>query len=337
MIANVTGKPYEDYINDAIFKPLQMSKSTLSKPNDSAGVIPVNPQYWYVDEGVQNPTGGIYSSSADLSKYLRYILTHYNGLSTALNWMHPVSPSEGLYTFYGTPWEIFRTDKVFPKSRRTIDFITKGGALPGYTSEIILVPQYGLGITVLVAGPSGPFEEMFDTVAVEVVRAAEEVAIRQLQERYAGTYISTDDGLNSSIVVSADHRGLIVEQFISNSTDVVHSDLFRFLRAPSDRPWYLQLTPTLLYRNETEQAGERWRMVVTEERKEEQATVSDDNCVADLDVASYGGKPINEIVFWQGEDDAFSSVELTAFRATLSRKTTDAAVRDSNEQEILEL
>jgi CubicO group peptidase (beta-lactamase class C family) len=106
VLSNVTGKSYEDYIHDAIFKPLEMSKSTLSKPPDSAGVIPVDPQYWYVDEGIQNPTGGIYSSSKDLSKYLRYVLNHYNGITPALNWMHPVSPSEGLNSFYGTPWEI---------------------------------------------------------------------------------------------------------------------------------------------------------------------------------------------------------------------------------------
>ena len=77
----MTGLSYEEYISEAIFKPLGMSKSTLSTPPDSAGIIPLEPQYWDIDEGVQNPTGGIYSSTEDLSKYLRYILTHYNGMS----------------------------------------------------------------------------------------------------------------------------------------------------------------------------------------------------------------------------------------------------------------
>ncbi|KAF2660796.1 beta-lactamase/transpeptidase-like protein [Lophiostoma macrostomum CBS 122681] len=337
VIANVTGKTYEDYIHDAIFKPLDMSKSTLSKPPDSAGVIPINPQYWYVDEGIQNPTGGIYSSSTDLSKFLRYVLTHYNGITPALNWMHAVSPSEGLNSFYGTPWEIFRTDKALLKSRRAITFNAKSGGLPGYTSIIVTVPQYDIGITILVAGPSQAFLQIFDTVAVEVVRAAEEVAIRQLQQRYAGTYVSGDPNLNSSLTLTADHRGLVVEEFISNSTDVLNSPLLPAAGAPSDKPWFLQLTPTLLYRNETEQEGERWRFYIAEERLEGEGKVLDDFCAANVDMASYGGQPINEIVFWRSEGNVFKSAELSAFRVTLSRHDSDKHAHLSDEQGILEL
>jgi CubicO group peptidase (beta-lactamase class C family) len=128
-IENVTNQTYESYINDAIFKPLNMTKSSLSQPPDSAGVIPLEPQYWDVDVGIQSPTGGIYSSSTDLSKYLRYILTHYNGITRAANWAHPVSPSRGLYSFYGMPWEIFQTDRILQKSKRTVKFITKAGGV----------------------------------------------------------------------------------------------------------------------------------------------------------------------------------------------------------------
>lgn len=130
-IEKVTNQTYESYINDAIFKPLNMTKSTLSVPPDSAGVIPLGPQYWDVDAGIQSPTGGIYSSTTDLSKFLRYILTHYNGITYAANWVHPVSPSTGLYSFYGMPWEIFHTDRILQKSQRTVKFITKSGGLPG--------------------------------------------------------------------------------------------------------------------------------------------------------------------------------------------------------------
>ena len=131
VLANVTGQTYESYITNSIFRPLNMSRSTLSTPPDSAGVIPFDPQYWGIDEGIQNPTGGIYASTIDLSKYLRYVLTHYNGITHALNWIHPVSPARGLNSFYGMPWEIFQTDRILESSRRTIKFITKAGGLPG--------------------------------------------------------------------------------------------------------------------------------------------------------------------------------------------------------------
>ena len=202
---------------------------------------------------------------------------------------------------------------------------------------IIGVPQYELGITVLVAGPNEAFSQVLDTVAVEVIRAAEEVSIRQLQERYTGTYVSSDPGLNSSLTLAADHRGLVIQEFISNSTDVLHSPLILAAGAPQDKPWFLQLTPTLLYRNETKQEGERWRWIITRERDEGKGNILDDFCVANVDLASYGGQPINEIIFWQNKGKVFESVELPAFRVTLSRHNHDDAAHGSNEQEFMEL
>lgn len=57
-IENVTNQTYESYITEAIFKPLDMTKSSFLQLPDSAGVIPFEPQYWDVDEGIQAPTGG---------------------------------------------------------------------------------------------------------------------------------------------------------------------------------------------------------------------------------------------------------------------------------------
>lgn len=103
VIERVTGQTYRSYIEEAIFKPLNMSKSSLSLPPDEAGVIPSGQNYWDVEEGIQSPTGAIYSSSTDLSKYLRYILTHFNGITHALSWFNPASSARGLNTFTEFP------------------------------------------------------------------------------------------------------------------------------------------------------------------------------------------------------------------------------------------
>lgn len=323
---------YKSYIEEAIFRPLNMSSSTLSKPADNLGVIPLEPQYWDVDAGVQNPTGGIYSSSNDMSKYLRYVLTHFNALTPALNWLHPVSASRGPNSFYGMPWEIFQTTRMLKDTKRTTRFVTKSGGLPGYTSIVMLLPEYDLGITILLAGPPTFFSQLREIVSVATVRAAEDVAIRQLHARYVGTYTSPDLHLNSTVTLKADHRGLVITQWVSNSTDILTPPVTEARIPPH---FYAQLSPTLLYRDEKKQAGERWRIMFAEERDEAEGSVWDDFCIEDYDVPSYAGMPINEIVFWEKQKDgSFGVLELVGFRANLTRVDGE---QDDNEQENWEL
>jgi CubicO group peptidase (beta-lactamase class C family) len=319
-LSRVTNQSYNSYINDAIFKPLDMTKSAWAVPPDSAGVIPLQPHYWDVDPGIQDPTGGIYSSSADLSKYLRYILTHYNALATGVNWINPVSPAEGLNSFYGMPWEIFHTDRALKDSKRTVRFITKAGGLPGYTSIISTIPEYGLGFTILVAGSPGIFGTILDAVGATIVRAAEDIAIRQLEERYVGTYTATNHSLNSSVTLVADSRGLVVERFISNGTNVLDAAFTKY-----NGHSYTQLVPTLLFRDEKKQRGELWRMVASAERIEGRVgSMWDDFCSTNLDGPLYAGIGFNEFVFWDEQyDGRFGTVELSAFRVNMTRMEKD--------------
>jgi hypothetical protein len=337
-IANVTGQTYESYIEDAIFKPLGMSKSTLSKPSDIAGVIPLQPHYWDIDEGIQNPTGGIFSSAEDLSKYLRYVLTHYNGITPANNWAHPHSPAEGMFSFYGMPWEIFRTDKILQGSRRPVQFVTKSGGLPGYFSIIMFLPEYDLGITILIASDKPALlDELREAVTVTLVRAAEQLSVHQLETRYAGTYTASRPDLNSSITLEADHRGLVVTRFVSNSTDILSSPLPDFAGAPRDRPWYVQLVPTLLYSDEKKKEGERWRLLIVDERTDKSRGVWDDFCITNIEGAYYAEIPINDVLLWEGEDGTIDTVELAAFRSKLLKEDGAKSRGSTQAQEQLEL
>jgi CubicO group peptidase (beta-lactamase class C family) len=332
VLSRVTNMTYEEYIEDAIFKPLGMSKSTLSLPPDSAGVIPLNPHFWDVDEGIQNPTGGIYTSTNDMSKYLRYVLTHYNAIATGVNWVNPVSPSEGVHSFYGMPWEILHTDRVLKNSRRTVRFVTKGGGLPGYFSSIVTVPDYGLAYTILIAGEYEMLNSAQDVVGTTLVRAAEDIAIRQLKERYVGTYTSTNHTLNSTITLVADERGLVVERLISNGTDALASAF------KSSSRQYVQLVPTLLYQDEKKQQGESWRIVHSYERIAKERSIWDDFCVANIDGNVYAGTNLNQLVFWDAEEGGkVAQVELSAFRVNLTRTEDHGEARWIDAQEILEL
>ncbi|KJY00709.1 beta-lactamase family protein [Zymoseptoria brevis] len=320
VIEQVTGMPYEEYIAESILKPLGMDSSSFSKPSDKYAVLPVVPgtgNYWDIDEGVQNPTGGLYSCSCDMSKFVRYILTHFNNLATGVNWLMPGSWATGMNSFYGMPFEIFRSDRVIEESRRPITFVTKSGGLPGYFTRIIILEEFNLGITILVGGNPKLLDEINELVTVSVVQAAEAAVWSSLAESHTGSFAAVETSLNSSLTLTASpSQGLRLTAAISNSTDILNGVLSgNDDDFASSAPWHVQLVPTLLYKNEATQQGEIWRMLIVHERVDDGKVkpVWDDQCVTDVDQISYAGLPINEIVFWL-EDGL---VELPAWKVTM--------------------
>ena len=241
----------------------------------------------------------------------------------------PVSFTAGLNGFYGMPWEIFRTDKILAPGK-AVTFFTKGGGLPGYSTKILLVPEYDLGITIFTAGGDGLLDDLIEKVTVPLIQAADKLAARQVRERYVGTFTAGHESeINSSLTLSySPTHGLEITRWISNSTDMLQviSLTFDF---PAGSTFHAQLIPTLLYRNETQKEGEAWRISVTFEggkKRTEQRSVGatdvwDDFCSTDVDNMMYAGKPLNEVVFWDGDkkNGGVDMVELTAFRANLTR------------------
>ncbi|KAF1981136.1 beta-lactamase/transpeptidase-like protein [Aulographum hederae CBS 113979] len=317
VLENVTGLSFDEYLDCSIFRPLELNSTSLLKPDDDVAVIPLGPQYWDVDAGIQNPTGGIYSSSSDLSRYLRHILTHYNGLTPTTNWINPASFAEGVNSFIGMPWEMFRTTRILSTTSRPTTFVTKSGGVPGYFSIIILAPEYDLGISILVAGSPLLLGRALEIVATPLVRAAESLAFDGLRERYAGTYTPFSSKLNSTLTLAVSPGvGLYVSQFISNGTDVL-SALFNIIEPGGGQ---VRLLPTLLFADETAQDGEQWRALkITQPSDEERSNVWDDFCIPNWDIASYAGRPLNEIIFWGGDEDKAIEVELPAFRIKLAK------------------
>jgi len=323
VIANVTGLSYEKYIQTAILEPLNMTGSSFLQPADSVAVLPNGDQwYWDVDEGIQNPTGGLFATSNDMSKFNRYVLTHFNGITPALNWFQPASFTEGVRSFYGVPWEIFRTDKILtqPSSQRPVTFITKGGGLPGYSTNILLVPEYSLGITILTAGNPGLLAEAREIVTTKLINGAEKFAQRQARTRYAGTFSGRH--INSTLEIAASpYRGLYVSKFLSNGTDTL-SLLLELARSQKRGEITLQLIPTLMYRDKAQKRGELFRAVVDFTPDPlRPSSVWDGFCVTDVSPVMYAGKSVGEVVFWDADASGgrYDRVELSAFRVSLDR------------------
>ena len=337
VLANVTGLPYERYIEEAILAPLNMSHTSFDTPKDKDVAIPIGENWLGHDEGVQNPTGGLYSTSDDLSKFLRYVLTHYNGITPSLNWLQPFSWSTGIQSFYGMPWEIYRSSSILPKSKRPVTFVTKAGGLPGYFSNIIVIPEYDLAVTILVASPDPtPLGEIREEVTVALVRAAETIAQKDLRKRYTGTYSSKD--INSTVTLAHDPAaGLHVTKWISNSTDMLELTAIMARKAGLPSWVRIQMVPTQLYKDEKRQRGEIWRALVLPTRSSEDSKAGywDEFCITAIDGARYGGLPLNEAVAWASEDPDDSKMqhlELPALRITLDRVDSKQSDRPINKQ-----
>ncbi|KIW32043.1 uncharacterized protein PV07_03618 [Cladophialophora immunda] len=332
VLANVTGRDYEDYIESSILRPLNMTSTSFRKPPDAVAVLPKGDAwYWDVDEGVQNPTGGLYSASSDMSLFLRHVLKTYRNVANCrVNWLLPVSFTPGWKSFYGMPWELLRADRILPRDpARTVSFFTKGGGLPGYRTLILLVPEYELGITIFTAGDETFVDQLVEMVTVPLIRAADRLAARQVEDRYSGAFTATGPSgsstINSSLQLAySDAHGLEITTWISNGTDMFSIIPAQF-RLPKNHPFHLQLVPTSLYRDQDAEQGELWRIAVTLDRPggpgkvasrplrqqggEGQQPLSssppapafrvwEDFCVSDVDTMMYAGKPLNEIVFW---------------------------------------
>lgn len=327
-IENATGRDYSTYIREEIFEPLEMKLSSLEKPSDEHAVLPIvrdlnnynGGNYWDAEEGVERPTGGIYSSSSDMSKFARYVLTHYNAIATGVNWLMPASWAVGMQSFYGMPWEIFRTNRILENNKRPVSFVTKSGGVPGYYSRLSIMPEYGLGLIVLVGGDSSLEDEIQEIVTTALIRAAESTIWVEMVKEYARTYIAIDSSLNSSLQLSASSTsGLVVTSFIANGTDWF-GDIIPNLFQPQ-QPWRAQLVPTLLFKDEKRQKGEIWRMLLTPEReKGKEQEIWDEFCITNIDVLNYAGVPLNELVFWHDEN----LVELTAWRVNLTAKAAES-------------
>jgi len=332
VLEEVTGQDYGDYIAEAVLKPLNMTMSSFTTPPDDHAVISYGHSgIWDVKQGVQRPTGGLYASASDLSKFIRYVLNHYNSIATGVNWLLPASWATGMQTFYGMPWEILRSDSVLKHSRRPVTIVGKSGGLPGYFSQIFLLPEYDLGVTILVAGNFTLLDQLQDIVLTGLIQAAEAAIWDHVATVYDRETVATNSSLNSSLSLrSTPEHGLTISKFISNGTDMLADVIPQVLARnldPKQSAWHAQLVPTLLFKNETTKQGEIWRLLVVEERSKTKSSygIFENYCLTDIDTTSYGSLPFNEVVFWHEE----GLVELPAFQV-LFKANADKGADDES-------
>lgn len=166
-------------------------------------------------------TAGMYSSSSDLAKFGRDILLNrqLSPLATR-RWMKPGSHTSSLSLSVGSPWEIVRTKSQISHGR-TIDLYTKSGSIGQYNSLLVISPDYGVALSIMVAGSSSAavVEVASEIVLQSLIPALENQTLYEACKALCGTYESSDRSKNSSLTVAGDKTGLHVERWINHGVD----------------------------------------------------------------------------------------------------------------------
>ncbi|KAL8753250.1 MAG: hypothetical protein Q9199_005182 [Rusavskia elegans] len=315
-LENMTGLGYADVVRSNIFDPLGMKRATLAKPPDTEGVIPSLLNDWNTDEGTYGPTGGIYTTASDLALFARSMLTNKLLDTTTTNaWFHPRSYSSSWSFAYGMPWEIFRTSDMLSDSERIQTIVTKAGGLRGYSSQLLLIPEYNLGLVVFVAGDGYATSWLREEVLKLLIPAVENIGRDQTASKLSGSYISSDATINSSTTFEVyGSRGLVVTSWISNGTDFLTQ--FVNMSNPKRKPGNVQLTPSNISRGNNTKV---WRAEYVLNKLPSEGIVNT-NLIVDLDNFSYASRSLEEFVFELDKSGRAMKVNLPGFRITLDRQ-----------------
>lgn len=123
------------------------------------------------------------------------------------------------------PWEIFRLSGL-TMDKRPVDVYTKSGDIPGYSAEIMLFPDYGVGATIMVSGEDAytPTVDLMDTVSATLIPIMDKLAREQANETYSGTYTSGSGNATASLTIQVDDGpGLKIREWTNLNKSILET------------------------------------------------------------------------------------------------------------------
>ena len=144
IVEKLSGKAYNDYVNEVIFTPCNMTSSSSLASGDVTASMP--PDSWSFLPETTKGSGDIHSNAVDLLKYDRAL---FNGCLLSQKSMDILlDPIEN----YACGWEIYE------------DVIGHGGATPGFTTNNIIFDKDGHHLYAIMLANSG--ENKLDKVLI---------------------------------------------------------------------------------------------------------------------------------------------------------------------------
>jgi hypothetical protein len=270
----------------------------------------------------------MYSSAADITKLGRGILSsQLIPKSMTRRWIKPVTftsdPAAGL----ATPWGIRKIQLLGQPYRWTYGY-QKAGRIGDYASLQILLPDYDIGFTVLMAGDiPGNFNfDCADYIGTTLLPAFENAAKREAGELFNGQYFASTGSVNSSMsIVTDDQPGLGVASWYSNGTDMNYISVLLQLSTSGPVTPRVRLYPTLLETIKADGSKVVSYKAVFEDKNSpsREGRMFSTDCATWLTVTSqvYGSRPLDEFVFNIDKQGRVTSVEPIALRLPLSKVT----------------
>jgi CubicO group peptidase (beta-lactamase class C family) len=226
VIANVARMQYTDFMNQRVLAPLGMTSSFW----DANDVQPSRLAVGYRDEdgkqlretplghGAFGPMGGLFTSSRDLARWVAWMLAAYPprddperppALRRSVREMQQGAgfPQLSAHRSAGAPMEASAGVYAFGlRTARTCALGTQSGhsgGLPGFGSNMIWLPEYGVGLFAMsnltYASPGAMLRRMLDALALTgglaPRRPEPSPALREIGHRVAHLVDDWDDGL----------------------------------------------------------------------------------------------------------------------------------------------
>ncbi|KAJ4983004.1 hypothetical protein SVAN01_11499 [Stagonosporopsis vannaccii] len=299
VLERMTNKTYHDALQELLAEPLGLNNTGSVVPSgDDLNAIVLAPfpaSSWGWDNQVSAPSGGVYSSAADFrTTGLSILHSAVLPQEQTRAWMKPLAHSASLLSSAGAPWEINRLAlPVSPGSTRTrvSDLYTKAGGQPGYTALLMLSPDHGVGVSVLVAGQDALADRwpIRAAAATTFVGAAEWAGKEHAGAYFSGDFVdATDPSSNVSLAVDPDGVGLRVDSLFLAGVDAKPSVLAPGASLPPDLDILLHIYPTGLVfpgRNPATQLLQ-YRGVTQRLPVEPRTGLFDDACISWMTVAA---------------------------------------------------
>ena len=300
-LENITGKPFSELFDETFVKALGLTGTYQFTPeDDSKSIVPGNASAsWYsADLRGYDPAGGYLSTINDLRKVGQAILNSTNlPASDTRRWMKPATFTSDAGMAVGAPWEIFKAP-----INRTSWMYTKSGDLGYYSNNLILLPEYDIGISVLTAGAEAgaTSRTLSDIITTAFVPAFEQMAKEDAVPAYAGVYVDEKTNSSMKLDVKEAEPGLTVTEWTFGGIDVF-TLLPQVLRTPYTV--HVHMYPTGLKSLDGKQVS--WRALFESERPKGTGLFSS-FCSSWFSAEGlvYGGQSMGEFVFNMGEEGA---------------------------------
>ncbi|KAK7951086.1 beta-lactamase/transpeptidase-like protein [Apiospora aurea] len=335
-LEKMTGRPFLTSLNERVLNPLDLRHTYYRDPPERVGVIPRNISQtgWRAYIGDESPSGNMFASTGDLTALGRAVLGS-TVLKPAMTrrWLKPVTYSSDNVAAVGMPWGLRRLRLSAANPHRTVTAFTKAGGVGDYSSLLTVLPEFDLGITVMVAGPqtAGGIWTMADYIGAVVLPAYDAATRDDANGRYAGRYAADPavyPNLTSSLEITTDPAkpGLGLTSWASNGTDMVlvAQSLQSGMSVPSDPGAGNSSTPSVRLYYTGLQSGPREAFKAVFEAQgapDNPGTGFSTDCGTWIDYTgvTYAGMPLDEFIFESDDTGKVLSVKNLALNVTLQK------------------